>query len=122
VDDATLAAPVDDAVLEGIRQVSEGSDEDLLEEVVTLYLEESVRLMDEMRRALSAGDASSLRRSAHNLKGSSANLGAGLLASLCLEMQGRAEGNRLDAARTLLPQILAECDRVRDALISKIQK
>lgn len=119
---AARVSPIDETVLEGIRQVSEGSDMDLLGEVVNLFLEESGRLIDEMRRSLSSGDAVSLKRSAHNLKGSSANLGAAHLSSLCLELQGQAEANRLDAAQALLPQVQAECERVREALFAVIQK
>lgn len=121
-EEAPAAEPVDDAILEGIRIALEGSDGDLLAEVVNLYLDESALLTDGMRQAIIDKDSTRLRRSAHNLKGSSANLGAGHLASLCLEMQGLAEANRFETAHIHLSQILAECDRVRAALKAKTQK
>ncbi len=116
------AEPIDDAVFEGIRIALEGSDADLLAEVIHLYLDELARLTDGIRQAIMDQDSTRLRRSAHNLKGSSANLGAGHLASLCLEMQGLAEANRFESAHIQLALILAECDRVRAALKARIQK
>ena len=121
-DPVETTAPVDDSVLEGIRIVSESSDEDLLEEVVTLYLDESVRLIEEMSQAIAAKNSNMLRRSAHNLKGFSANLGGGHLASLCLELQGLAETGNFKTADTRLPRVLAECERVQAALKAKIKK
>jgi PAS domain S-box-containing protein len=47
------------------------------------YLEDAHRLVAEMARAAGAGDAETLRRAAHTLKGASASLGARRLSALC---------------------------------------
>ncbi len=51
-------------------------DEELLEELITLYLEDSVGMVDTMRDALERGDMEAVAGTAHTLKGSSANLSA----------------------------------------------
>jgi CheY-like chemotaxis protein len=52
-------------------------DEDLLREVAGLFLEDYPRLLEEIRAALTAGDAERLERAAHKLKGAVRNFSAG---------------------------------------------
>ncbi|MEW6266109.1 MAG: PAS domain S-box protein [Thermodesulfobacteriota bacterium] len=47
-----------------------GGDTELIKQMTTLFLEELTVRLDEIRRALAAGDASALGRAAHSLKGS----------------------------------------------------
>ena len=53
-----------------------GGDLDLLKEIAALFLDEYPRELDEIRTALASGDAHTLERSAHGLKGAVANFGA----------------------------------------------
>ena len=69
-----------------------GGDLDLLKEIAGLFLDEYPRALDEIHRALAAGDAKMIERSAHGLKGSVANFGAraAVDAAFQLEQFGRA--------------------------------
>ena len=69
-----------------------GGDEELLDEIVDLYLGEYPALLSEIQKAVQSGDAPSLYRSAHTLKGSLGTLGAeeALQRALELEMSGRS--------------------------------
>jgi PAS domain S-box-containing protein len=67
-------------------------DRDLLKEVAGLFLEDTPRLLLEIRNAILCADAKALERSAHTLKGSVGNFGArnAFEAAFALEQMGRA--------------------------------
>lgn len=58
--------------------------EEVIDEIMALYLRDSERLMREILSAQTAEDGDALRRLLHRLKGSSGQVGARRLASLCL--------------------------------------
>ena len=53
-----------------------GDDQDLVKELIAIYLEESPKQMDQVRQAVAAKDMPNLSLYAHSLKGASANMGA----------------------------------------------
>lgn len=69
-----------------------GGDEELLREVARLFLDEYPMLMNEIRSAAAARDASALERAAHSMKGSVSNFGTERVydAAYALERMGRA--------------------------------
>jgi HPt (histidine-containing phosphotransfer) domain-containing protein len=89
--------PADEPVLDprNLRaleaQIGNGAREFLVE-LVMLFKTSTPAVLDHLRAALRDGDSESLYQTAHQLKGSSANLGARRLSRLCgeLEAQGRA--------------------------------
>ncbi len=71
-----------------------GEDEpELFAELIQTYSNEGVSLMNQLREAITKGDAHQLNQVAHSLKSSSANLGATQLANYCqtLELQGKSD-------------------------------
>jgi CheY-like chemotaxis protein/HPt (histidine-containing phosphotransfer) domain-containing protein len=74
-------------------------DRELLKAVVEVFLETSPALVADLRRAVEAGDALSVQRTAHALKGAASNFGArsAVAAALRLETMGRG-GNLAGAA------------------------
>lgn len=97
-----------------------GGDEELLKELVALYLDDEERLLTEMDRAVAAGDGSALSRSAHTLKGAVSNFCAprAHAAAFAVEMAGRE--NRLDRAGQLLHSLRSELGVVRAALAARL--
>jgi signal transduction histidine kinase/CheY-like chemotaxis protein len=53
-----------------------GGDEELLRDLCRIFLEESPRLLETLRQAVGEGDAESVMRAAHSLKGETGYLGA----------------------------------------------
>jgi HPt (histidine-containing phosphotransfer) domain-containing protein len=76
-----------------------GGDTELLREIAVLFLSELPTTLEEIRAAIQAGDAESLERSAHGLKGAVANFGAraAVDAAFRLETIGRSR-NLADAS------------------------
>jgi HPt (histidine-containing phosphotransfer) domain-containing protein len=68
-----------------------GGDAELLKEIALLFIDDYPRAMEDIRQAADRGDAKSLERSAHGLKGSVANFGApsAVEAARKLESMGR---------------------------------
>lgn len=87
-----------------------GGDVGLLKEIAALFLDEYPRALDDIHRALAAGDARTLENSAHGLKGSVANFGAraAVDAAFQLEQLGRAHKlEQVSPALAALEQTLA---------------
>ncbi len=107
-----LQSPIDAAVL--------GEFLDMLGEeargLITLFLEDATRHLATMREAVAQGDTETLRRAAHTLKGSSGNLGAVGLSTLCQELEAMAREGVLDGAAEKVTQAEAEYERVKAVL------
>jgi HPt (histidine-containing phosphotransfer) domain-containing protein len=99
------------AVLERI-----GGDEDLLRELVGLYLDDEPQLIDQIGAAIDAGDAPAVGRLAHTLKGAVSNFCARRAHATAQAMEDAGRDNRLDAAAGLFPSLRAEFALVREAL------
>src|ERR1700728_1275913 len=118
---ADAAVKVDGAVLDRqalgrIRALHRPGGPNLLAKVLGLYSSSSLALTEAMRAAAVANDAESVRQAAHALKSSSANVGAMAFADLCKDVEVAAAEGKLDQARTLVDDLLAEHKRVLQAL------
>ncbi len=81
--------------LNNIRSLQREGAPDILQKIVGLYLENSSKIIDELRQAVEKEDAKKIRSTAHSLKSSSANLGADLLAETCKEMESLGRQDQL---------------------------
>ena len=68
---------------------SEGTD-DILTELVDLFLDQTRDQVAKLEMAVQSGDGSSLRQLAHGLKGEARNVGAHLVGELAAELERRA--------------------------------
>jgi HPt (histidine-containing phosphotransfer) domain-containing protein len=112
---AAPEVPFDEAAL---RERVEG-DTELLREIIELFLEDSPRLIDEVRAAVAAGDAAALRRAAHTLKGAASNFGASAVVAAALELETMGRTGDLSGAapaRDRLGAALAALDAALAAL------
>ncbi len=96
-----------------------GSDRELLQEIVALFLDEAPRLRSEIRASITRRDAKALERAAHTLKGAVGNFGARSAseAALRLEVMGR-DGDFAKAAEACveLEKEIARLERALAAL------
>ncbi len=94
-----------------------GSDSDqMLTDLIDLYLNNSPMLIEQMRRQIAAQRLPDLQRAAHTLKGNSSQLGAQPLADICFKLELLAKSGSTDGANDLLSQIQAEFSRVEKEL------
>lgn len=94
---------IDDQTIANLRELGE----DVLKELVDLYLEDAPKQISSIELSLKQMDSEGLRRSAHSLKGASANLGANDLAALCLKMETQGKLKDFSGTEQLLNDINA---------------
>ncbi len=92
---------------------------DLVTELIDLFLKDAETLITALRETVAKNDTKLLRRVTHQLKGSSANVGAKRLASLCedLEANGIDEGT----VKNILLDVEQEFEQVRKMLKTERQ-
>jgi len=106
-------ATLDEKAIEAIRAIPSP---DLLPRMIRLYDEHTPRLILEGRAGIDAEDCQRIAVAAHELKSSSANLGAQRLARLCKECEHAARRGELVVAREAWLQAAEEYQGFRAAL------
>jgi two-component system sensor histidine kinase/response regulator len=101
---ALAPKPVD---LDQLRTIV-GDDRDFMNELCETFVESSARIVEELERALSAGDRAVLSAMAHKLKGGSSSICAHELAKMAATLEK-------DAKEKPLPELRAALDSLRRA-------
>jgi HPt (histidine-containing phosphotransfer) domain-containing protein len=111
--------PLDRAQIDFLVSLDDGEG-GALAEIVDEYLTMSAEGRTELHSQLRDGDWNAVERTAHTLKGASANVGATGLADVCASLETRAREARPDdtaeLAAELVDQFDEELTRVRAAL------
>lgn len=85
-----MSDPVlDVAALRDLFELAEG-DEAFVRELLSIYLEQSVKQLASIRAAHGSGNSAALARAAHSLLGASVNIGASAVAETCRAIERRA--------------------------------
>jgi HPt (histidine-containing phosphotransfer) domain-containing protein len=113
---------IDQKAIDSIRALQEEGKEDLVNKVITIFLNDSPERLKELRKAVHSGDASAINRIAHTLKSSCTNLGALKLSSLFKEMEAMGRANAIERTPQLLSQIDMEFLAVESAMKSELEK
>jgi CheY-like chemotaxis protein len=93
-----------------------GGDEELFAEVATVFRGDAPKLLDELSRAVAAGDATTVRRAAHGLKGAAGYVGGGPTAAAAEVMEAIGASGDLSAAEETLVILAGEVTRLTAAL------
>ncbi|HEY7783759.1 MAG TPA: Hpt domain-containing protein [Pyrinomonadaceae bacterium] len=115
--DATSAVDLEN--LRVLAGLSEEGGPDLIIELIDLYLGEGPTRLEGLRLACENQDAITLKNSAHNLKGSSGNLGAMKLADICEQLERLALKESFTEATELLSVLEYEYGRVQRVLLAE---
>jgi signal transduction histidine kinase/DNA-binding response OmpR family regulator/HPt (histidine-containing phosphotransfer) domain-containing protein len=107
---------LDPQALGRIRALHRPGGPNLLAKVLGLYSSSSLSLTEALRTAALSQDVEGLRQAAHALKSSSANIGATAFADICKQVEAAAAGGDFDDACLLLEDLLAEHQKVLQAL------
>ena len=110
---------LDRDVLHQLEQLGTVVGEDLVGKLTALFLVDAEAHVETMRTAMADSDSGALSRSAHQLSGSSANLGATELARLCALYGTEMAGGIPEHADWFVPAVERELQRVRTALTSR---
>jgi CheY-like chemotaxis protein len=113
------AAVLDPAVLSELRQFQGEGEPDIVQELAEAFQFETPPLFTLLRRAVIEEQPEQLRRAAHNLKGSSSNLGARTMAALASELEALGKRGMVDGAAVLVAHLEQEYQRVCQALAAQ---
>ena len=110
------AAPhLDPAVLENLRSQMPDRPEILIR-ILTGFLHTSPRLLADIHTAVTAGDPEAVRKAAHAMKSSNAQLGARQLAAMCHELEILGSMGMLLDTDLLLAELDKEYCHVKEEL------
>jgi HPt (histidine-containing phosphotransfer) domain-containing protein len=112
-----MAETIDRSVLNSLLE-SVGGDEAFLGELIDTFFQDAPVQLATMQKALVSGNAEEFRRAAHSLKSNSASLGALEFAQMCRQLEEIGRRGELQAAPGGLAQVIAEYEKVRQALQS----
>jgi CheY-like chemotaxis protein len=117
---------VDELALEGALDWSAAAaefptGEKMLRDLAPLFLDECPKLLRQICEAIMAGDATTLRRAAHTLKGSAAVFRAGPTVEVAQKLELQADRGELDAARATTSALATESSRLLAALRAKLK-
>jgi PAS domain S-box-containing protein len=114
-DDTPDVGTLDEARIATLRDL-DGGDGTLLATLVDEYDRDTRIQIDRLHAAVAEGDPHTVERSAHTVKGASANIGAMRLADLCRELESLGRVGALGEAPAILDRVETEFDKVRHAL------
>jgi two-component system sensor histidine kinase/response regulator len=118
----TIYDSVDMAALSRLEEVQMEGEPDLIVELIDLYLTDAPRQISRLLEAVTKTDGTLLKRAAHSLKGSSANLGVLQMAALCDELERVDSGQSFQGVITILTRLEQEFERVRQVFTAERER
>jgi HPt (histidine-containing phosphotransfer) domain-containing protein len=107
---------LDPAVLAELRQLQAEGEPDIMQELAEAFQHETPALLQALHQAVAEGQHEQLKQAAHNLKGSSNNLGAHTMAALSAELEMLGRNGSVEGAAELITHLEWEYQRVCQAL------
>src|SRR3989440_5087779 len=116
---AEFGPALDPTVLAELRQFQGEGEPDIVWELAEAFAFETPPLLKTLRQAVASGQPEQLKRAAHNLKGSSNNLGARTMATLSAELEIIGKNGTVERGEELVTRLEQEYQRVCQALVSE---
>ncbi|KAJ6413909.1 HISTIDINE PHOSPHOTRANSFER PROTEIN [Salix viminalis] len=101
-----------------LQQLQDESNPDFVVEVVTLFFEDSERLLNELAKALEQQsiDYRKIDAHVHQLKGSSSSIGAQRVQKVCIAFRNYCEERNIEGCQKCLQQVKNEYSLVKTKL------
>ncbi len=106
---------IDDEQVKLLLSVADETGDELLRELLELFVDENGPRIGKIREALMARNRDEVLRGAHSVAGSSANLGGFRLAKNCSQLEGLAANGEFGGMEALFNQIVIDFDATVDA-------
>ncbi len=103
-------------MLRSLEDGDEGNDDELIVELIDLYLETGAREIKAIETAAANRDQGALSRTAHMLKGSSLTVGAARVGSVCEQLEALDEQSISERADELVRDLEMEFASAREVL------
>ena len=113
---------LDMRVVDELLSLCDDGDPELLLDLIKLFLDDGPAKVAAVVQGLATQDFDMMERAVHALKGSSGNLGAKHLQTVCEHMQQTTRAHKLEESRQLTARLQAEFGRARQALEALCRK
>jgi HPt (histidine-containing phosphotransfer) domain-containing protein len=100
---------IDGDKLSGLKAIAKNNPR-FMSDITTLFREDALLRLHDLRDAIAAANAEQLARAAHALKSSSGNVGAKRIYTLCVAIEENARAGSIAGASLLVDQLVAELD------------
>ena len=114
-------AKIDAKILQSFQDMLRG-DRVAFVELIECYLTETPKLVQDISTAITTQDAQTLLNTAHQLKSSSASVGAIALSQLCKVLEAQGYSSKLENSLELISQLYQEYEQVKAALEQELAK
>ncbi len=111
-----MASEIEDGIREALNELASALGKEAISAVVSVYEENSATQVRQMEEAVIYADIERLRREAHSLKSSSANLGAHGLAEVCLKIE---KAQSFDPS---IASLVGDCKRLQGEAVVSMRK
>ncbi|RCJ15888.1 histidine kinase [Nostoc sp. ATCC 43529] len=120
--DQTLnSVKINAKTIKSLRNMLRG-DSAAFAELIECYLTEAPKLVQNISTAIATQDAQTLWKTAHQLKSSSASVGAMTLAQLCKQLEAQGRSNQFQSSLEEISQLNQEYEQVKTALEKELAK
>ena len=96
--------------------------DDLVRELIALFVEDVPRMIELLRSALHAGAVTTAARSAHTLRGCASNLGARALEELAMQIEEAARAGDANRASMLTGELDALTEQTEAELLEELER
>jgi CheY-like chemotaxis protein len=112
--------PIDQAALDNLAQLQREDRPDIVNRVITLFLETAPALLKDLQEGAEDGDTARLGRASHALKSSAANVGAAAFSARCEELEILARSGQVSDAPARVRVIVEDYRRAQAALTARL--
>ncbi len=98
-------ALVDQSSIQRLMDIGKQTDPGFLQQVLDMFMKQAPADIDEIKKALDAGDFTTLWKMAHKLKGTSLNIGALRLSAVCREIEKKGRNLETNGLLGLVMQL-----------------
>jgi HPt (histidine-containing phosphotransfer) domain-containing protein len=114
--------PINPTVLKTLRALQREGRPDILATLISLFLDSSRGLLNDLETAAKSEDPAALRQASHALGSASANIGATLLSARCKELEWMARAGPVLNPSARVGAIVIEFRRAEAALLAYLAK
>ncbi|AKC83048.1 hypothetical protein IMCC26134_10145 [Verrucomicrobia bacterium IMCC26134] len=91
--------------INNLRSLGDEGDDTFLREIITIYLEDTPLRIADLKKSFHDGDKALFTRSAHTIKGSSANVGSSRVRSIAEQIEQRSKVEPIAGLADLIKEL-----------------
>ncbi len=104
-----------------LRELAAATDASLLGEIFDSFLSDGAERLSVLRQAAQSGEAETLRRAAHTLKGAAANVGARGVTELARQLEALGHSGTVEGSLAVIEELETEFASVRMEIAAALE-